>query len=529
MADGDLRALADTVLTTAAEHEWALLRELVDFADRLVVAFVFADRFPVRVLRARLQREARKSGMPFRLVVCDEPEALRNDALAAVLAPEADHEITWFEAFGAEEALRQAWLFAAQRWNEHREPLRRSSLRALIVAAPLWAKPVIRLAAPDLWSITNLVVEPAALPAPLLPQAPERVEQYLGTPAERAAAESSVAYALALAGDVQRNQALIEALAAAAHAGAWQAAELAAEQLDLGPEALTQLVGLAKRGKKRKVDPSLAASLNNLSGHLAALGRLDDALSVSQVASDLYRTLAESEPTVFRPQQAKSLTNLANRFDEVGRASEAIAATHEAIAISRDLASSRPDEAGPILAAGLNNLSIRLGQLGRLTEALAAAQEATRLFRALPDVSRSNFLPGLAKSLINQGSLLMRLGFAEEALCSILEALAMGREVVATDPPFLPILASMLHNLGNAFGQLGRFEEALAATEESVAIRVGLSRSRPEIFLPHLLIGRRDLLARLELAKRDPESSAALRDAEALLESAGLATASERQ
>ncbi|MCA9527605.1 MAG: hypothetical protein KC549_15055, partial [Myxococcales bacterium] len=65
--------------------------------------------------------------------------------------------MVWCEAFGPEQDWRTAWFNAAQRWNEHREPLRRSGLHALVVAMPAWARPVVRLAAPDLWSINTLL------------------------------------------------------------------------------------------------------------------------------------------------------------------------------------------------------------------------------------------------------------------------------------------------------------------------------------------------------------------------------------
>lgn len=530
MADEDRLRVAATVLAPAAEHEWALLRELVDFADRLVVAFVFADRFPVRVLRARLQREARKSGMPFRLVVCDEPDALRNEALAAVLSPEADHEITWFEAFGAEEALRQAWHFAAQRWNEHREPLRRSSLRALIVAAPIWAKPVIRLAAPDLWSITNLVIEPAALPAPPFSEAPERIEQHVGgTAAEQEVAATWVESLLKLHRGIRRDRELMEALADAVRAGAWHAAARAADALDLSPHAIRRLVNRAKRAGE-EASSMLAASLNNLGGHLASLGRRDDALRIAQVASDLFRDLAKSRPATFLPHLALSLSNLGNRLGELSRETEAIAVTREAVNINRDLIATQADEIRPVLAMSLNNLSLRLRNLGFLEEALAAAQQASEIFGGLADKPQSPFRPGLAKSLNNQGSLLLTLGLLPDALVLSREAVAIGRSLAESDPAaFLPTLAATLNNLGNVLGGLGQHEDALSAVEESVAITAGLARSRPEVFLPYLSFGIRNLARRLELANRDLASSAALRDGEALLASAGGATSLERQ
>lgn len=141
------------------DPRWPALRDLLDFAKRLAVVFIFSDSAGVAPLRRRTERACALDDRPFARITIDAPTTLRTHALSAVVEREPD-TLVWLEAFGPQSLWASAWSYAAQRWNERREPLRRSHLRALIVCAPTWAKPVIRQAAPDLWSIMNLLLEP---------------------------------------------------------------------------------------------------------------------------------------------------------------------------------------------------------------------------------------------------------------------------------------------------------------------------------------------------------------------------------
>ncbi|NJL27118.1 MAG: tetratricopeptide repeat protein [Thermoanaerobaculia bacterium] len=498
-------ALAEVTLTPEAEHEWELLRELVDFADRLAVAFIFADRFAVRVLRARMQREAHEHGMPFRFVTCDTPDALRESALAAILTPATEHEVTWLEAFGSEEELRGAWFFAAQRWNEHREPLRRSTLRALIVAAPPWAKPVIRLAAPDLWSITNLVIEPTALPLATTLGLSTPAVHYEGTPAERALATRVIEEVLAAPERIP--WAFIDAINEAVRAGALHAADRAAEDLDLSTEALERLVNEPGFADKPSVTfrASIAKELSSLSVSLSELGRSQDALKTAARAAELYRELALEQPKTFLPNLAMSLHNLGVRFSELGLHREALEVTEQAVDTFRQLVDAQAEPFEVKLAWTLSTLGNRLSELGHHDEALNAAREAVAIFRRLADPTTAPASPDLAAALANLGNRLNELGRHEEALEAAREAVSLFRRL-APDQPALTQhkLAGSLNNLGSILNQLGRREEAVVSGEEAVNMIARLARLKPRVFLPTLSLFSQNLRDWLAKSQRSP-------------------------
>jgi tetratricopeptide (TPR) repeat protein len=126
--------------------------------------------------------------------------------------------------------------------------------------------------------------------------------------------------------------------------------------------------------------PDLAASLNNLSNALAAVGRRADALLRMEEAVGIYRALAAATPDAYRPDLAMSRTNLSARLGAVGRDADAVAPIEEAVGIYRALAAATPDAYRPDLARSLYNLSLRLGAVGHRADALASSQEALLAF-----------------------------------------------------------------------------------------------------------------------------------------------------
>jgi hypothetical protein len=81
--------------------------------------------------------------------------------------------------------------------------------------------------------------------------------------------------------------------------------------------------------------PDLAASLNNQSLRLAALGRREEALAAIEEAATAYRELAQARPEVFASRYASSLEAQAAILSELGRDSEAKAVQQQAAAIRR--------------------------------------------------------------------------------------------------------------------------------------------------------------------------------------------------
>ena len=164
--------------------------------------------------------------------------------------------------------------------------------------------------------------------------------------------------------------------------------ELAAEIADALPEHTVALLELANVSTERALasarerpsgverDAEVSRWSNNLSNHLSALGRREEALAAIQEAVAIYRSLAAARPEAFRPDLASSLNNLSTCLSDFGRREEALAAIEEAVAIRRVLATDRPEAFGHRLASSLRNLSTCLSGLGRREEALAAIEEA---------------------------------------------------------------------------------------------------------------------------------------------------------
>src|SRR5277367_6494252 len=93
-----------------------------------------------------------------------------------------------------------------------------------------------------------------------------------------------------------------------------------------------------------------AISLTNESGHLADLGRREEALAAIEQATGIYRQLAEASPDTFLPHFAASLNNQSRRLADLGRREEALAAIEQATGIYRQLAETSPDKFVPSFA-----------------------------------------------------------------------------------------------------------------------------------------------------------------------------------
>ena len=269
--------------------------------------------------------------------------------------------------------------------------------------------------------------------------------------------------------------------------------------------------------------PDLAMALNNLSAHLAGLGRREEALAAIQEAADTYRELAGARPDAFRPDLAMALNNLSAHLAGLGRREEALAAIQEAADTYRELAGARPDAFRPDLAMALNNLAAHLAGLGRREEALAASQEAADTYRELAGARPDAFRPGLAMALAGLAAHLAGLGRREEALAASQEAADTYRELAGARPDaFRPDLAMALNNLSNWLGGLGRREEALAAIQEAVTIRRELAGARPDAFRPDLAGSLSNLATHLAgLGRREEALAASQEAADTLRELAG--------
>ncbi|MFB4298263.1 tetratricopeptide repeat protein, partial [Actinomadura sp. NTSP31] len=89
--------------------------------------------------------------------------------------------------------------------------------------------------------------------------------------------------------------------------------------------------------------------------------------------------LAQNNPERYLPDLATSLTNLGVTLSELGRLDEALPVTEEAVRIRRQLAQNNPERYLPDLATSLTNLGVTLSEHGREEEAQQAWEEIRRL------------------------------------------------------------------------------------------------------------------------------------------------------
>ncbi|MGW4222550.1 tetratricopeptide repeat protein [Streptomyces bauhiniae] len=273
--------------------------------------------------------------------------------------------------------------------------------------------------------------------------------------------------------------------------------------------------GLAETSRDAHL-PALAASLNNLSVRMGALGREEEGLAAVQEAVDHYRTLAEANPDAHLPDVAMSLNNLSIRLGGLGKQEEGLAAVQEAVQIRRGLAEADPHTYLADLAASLNNLSNLLGALGRQEEGLAAVQEAVQIRRGLAEADPHTYLAAVALSLNNLSIRLGELGRHEDGLTAIQEAVAHYRTLTEANPDaHLPALAMSLNNLSVRLGVLGRHEDGLTAIQEAVAHYRTLTEANPDAHLPDLAASLNNLSVRLGELGRHEDGLAATQEATA--------------
>jgi Tetratricopeptide repeat len=187
-------------------------------------------------------------------------------------------------------------------------------------------------------------------------------------------------------------------------------------------------------------------------------------------------------------------------------------------AVTERIARALPADTEPAeRARWADALSTRLAQIGRSDQALAPAQEAVALYRELAASDPGRYRAALAAAVANLGVRLHRLGLPAEAAAMAREAVAARRELAQADPgQYLPDLAISLSNLSTDLAELGRPAEALTAIQEAAAIHQQLAQTRPGRYMPDLAASLVNLaatsgrLGRADEARAYAQESAAI-------------------
>ncbi|MEU7901207.1 tetratricopeptide repeat protein [Nonomuraea sp. NPDC049152] len=186
----------------------------------------------------------------------------------------------------------------------------------------------------------------------------------------------------------------------------------------------------------------------------------------------LRRGLVEINPDRYRPQLASSLSVLGQVLWALGRMDEAVQVTQEAVRIFRDHASTYPDRYLPDLAETLNNVACLLAENGCPAEARVVAGESLAIFQELAMRYPERHLEDVAKLLSNLGAW----SEGPEGAHSREEAVGLWRALAENDPGSYGLdLGVALVRLSEQYQELGLLEQALARAEESVTIIRGLT------------------------------------------------------
>jgi hypothetical protein len=191
----------------------------------------------------------------------------------------------------------------------------------------------------------------------------------------------------------------------------------------------------------------------------AAPGVRSLAAVLNHQAARHYRALAEQDPDC-RPHLAVALNNLSVHLADIGRQQDASEAAGEAVALYRDLPQAGSDESRASLARALYNLSLRLAAIGQRDPATSAAGEAVGLFRALAEAHPPSYRPQLAAALRLLARCLADDGRREKARAAIIEAVTQYRALADADPAYRPVLAASLEDLAQRLTDIDQAKEA---------------------------------------------------------------------
>lgn len=266
--------------------------------------------------------------------------------------------------------------------------------------------------------------------------------------------------------------------------------------LDSGIAALSRR--LTDYGLARTTNDTERADLcDHVADRLSNAGLYAEALAAARDAITIRRRLVHAEPDQHEPMLARSLGNLGIDLWSTGESAAALEAMTEGVEIYRRRVSADPGAYDEDLAAGLNNLAGSLISLRRYADALAPAIEAAAIFRQRA-AAGSGFRHEVGSCLRNLAIIQGALDQAEEAAVSARDAVAIYRQLVATQPErYTAELSDSLRSLSMRLSRLSQHDEALAPAQESVQISRRLTGVNPDAHASGLAVGLANLASRL--------------------------------
>jgi len=497
------------------EAEWQRLRRQLELADGFWLGFVFTpDPRVATALRDRAATFLRGRVRRLELIQPASPGELRH-AITKLFSPvDPAHGCRWLECLSTDPPGRkggewtEAWDAFALRLNERRDRLRRHVAAGVIIVAPPTAKPRIRDAAPDLWSVRALVLEPPGLIAePLdgrislgLERVPTRGEvatasvrrrrkSLAGAASPRAVRLLSRAEGLLADGAtgeaVSAASAAVEALkaeGAPAHAlaeGLWTLARAEAEDGD--PAAALEHIDRALELNLEESDSDRVDWLSLRGGLHKELGALEEAAADYSRAVELLRSqvraASDAEVAEVTKRLSASLDQLGGALLRLAKLGAARQVFEEALEIDRRVCSEQGEKKAALLnlVHGLHRIGdVRLSQ-GDLSGASAAYEESMSLALELlsHDQSDAKAIIAVALSLSRLGNSLRLSGDISKAASAFKVGLSMARLLLrehGETAEHLQMLSSLLVDVGDNCASQGDLVGALSMYEESLSI-----------------------------------------------------------
>ncbi len=163
---------------------WEQLRQHSEWSDAAWIAFLFtSSSAEARGLERKMRDWLGKRGLTQRILRPKTPQALREALSFLLAAPGEDVGCTWIEAVHIDVPTpdgtppgpwTEAWDSLMLRANTRREQIMKNLRGGLILVGVPERKPRIREAAPDLWSVRALVLQPEPTPVEGPALAPRR-------------------------------------------------------------------------------------------------------------------------------------------------------------------------------------------------------------------------------------------------------------------------------------------------------------------------------------------------------------------
>lgn len=162
----------ETSLHHEGEAEWQRLKRQLELVHGFWLGALFTpSSATAAVFQRRTKDVLKERGQSVHLLRPDSPQVLREVLPLLFNADSANSDVLWLEALQAEYVdfkeqgagpWTEAWESVLLRLNERRDRLRRHLRGGLMMVMPPVLKPLFRRAAPDLWSIRQVVLEPVS-------------------------------------------------------------------------------------------------------------------------------------------------------------------------------------------------------------------------------------------------------------------------------------------------------------------------------------------------------------------------------